>query len=46
MTARLTVRLGLCRSGTDLFMPGEYPATDILQVNLTAAIRRQLAKAK
>ena len=41
--ARLTGRLGLCRSGTDLFMPGDYR---INEVNLTAAIRRQLAKAK
>lgn len=39
----LTVRWGLRRSGTDLFTPDDYR---INEVNLTAAIRRQLAKAK
>jgi len=41
--AYLTVRLGLCRSGTDLFTLDDYR---INEVNLTVAIRRQLAKAK
>ena len=41
--ARLTVRLGLRRSGTDLFTPGGYRVDD---VNLTALFGRQLVKAK
>jgi hypothetical protein len=42
----MTARMALCRSGTDLFMSGDYSPNDILQVNLTVAIGRQLAKAK
>ncbi|MGB3448793.1 MAG: hypothetical protein WBA48_19080 [Xanthobacteraceae bacterium] len=39
-------RAGLRRSGTDLFTPGLYPADDSLHVGLSAALKRQLAKAK
>lgn len=40
---RLTVHMGLRRSGTDLFTPGGYRVGD---VNLTAPFGRQPAKAK